>query len=119
MAMRHGKGGSVTFTGADAVAIVSWSVDAVGEVADSSNMASANDWREFLAGMKSWTATVETNVTATVIAAIGTSATLSLLDGTETFSGTAICTGTSGSSGIDDVTKASYTFQGSGALGHA
>ena len=126
MAMIHGKGGSVTWAGANVLVgteITSWSMDATCDTADATNMASANDWREFLAGFKSWTATVETNWDSgdtTVDDILGASGALvlELVAGGADLAGTAICTGLTFNTDMGDVIKISYSFQGSGAVAY-
>jgi len=117
MAITHGKAGSVTRSDADVAYVTGWSVDATCGTADATNMASTNDFREYLAGFRDWTATVETNVTAgvTVTTLLGGTSATNLTDGTLTWTGgtTTLCTGFSLSCGYDDVVKATYVFQGS------
>ena len=117
MAMTHGKGGSVTRADANMVSVTGWSVDATAGTADTTNMASTNDFREYLVGFRDWTATVDVNVTAgvTVTTLLGGDNATTLSDGTLSWTGgaTTLCTGFSITCGYDDVTKASYTFQGS------
>lgn len=123
MGMIHGKGGSVTWTGTGVVGgeILSWSVDTVCDTADATNMASEDDWKEFLAGFKSWTATAEVNWESgdtTALSALGETGvlTLSLVAAGANVEGTAICTGVGFTEDKDDIVKVSYSFQGSGAL---
>ncbi len=119
MAQFHGKGGSVTFTAGTFEDVISWTVNATADVAEGTNMGSTNDYKEFLAGFSTWTATVETQLNSSGFAALATSATLSLLDGTLTFAGTAICTGYAVNNNFNEIETASYTFQGNAQPTHA
>ena len=51
MAALHGKGGSVTWAGSGVVGgeVTDWSCETTADVAETTNMASANDWKEYLA----------------------------------------------------------------------
>ena len=126
MAAIHGKRGVATFE-ALTFEMLSWSMDATcetaeGTVADASAVAAATHWKDYLAGFKDWTATVEVLEPAAGvgIAALGTEATLSI-DTTDglAWSGTAICTGISPSVDAHDVAKCTLTFQGVAQLSAA
>lgn len=123
MAAVHGKGGSVTWGVAGVVdsEVTNWSLEATSDVAEASSMASSNDWKEFLAGLRGWTATVETIRTSalTIADAIGVSSSLSLLDTLNTYSGSAICTSIVATADMGDVVKQTFQFQGTGALASA
>lgn len=126
MAMIHGKNGTIHWagTGTEETTLTSWSVDATADTADGTNMASTGDWREFLGGFKSWTATVEANFNGTSFAGFlatdlgGTAANLELYLNATTFNvyGTAILTGFSVNQDMGDVVKITMNFQGTGAL---
>lgn len=117
MAAIHGKSGTVTFSGGTFL-VTSFTVNPTVDTAESTVMGAT--WKSFLAGFKDWTATVETNYNSSGLAlsTLGTSATLTL-DTTDglSFSGTAICTGHTLNQDMNDVTKATWNFQGNGALG--
>ncbi len=120
MAIIHGKAGSVTFATGQVDAVTSWSLNLTADTADSTNMASTNDWKEFKAGFKSWTATVEcvTN-TAMDLLDIGTEGvSLVLSDGTATYTATssAIVTGNTSALDKDDVKRHTYEFLGAAAI---
>jgi hypothetical protein len=119
MAAIHGKRGVATFTGLT-FEMLSFSIDASADTAECTVMnaaavAAATHWKDFLAGFKNWTATVECLEPAAGggIAALGTEDTLTLnsTDGLA-FSGTAICTGYSPSIDANDVGKLTLAFQG-------
>jgi predicted secreted protein len=125
MAMAHGKSGSIQWagTGMETSTILSWSLETSADVADGTNIASTADWKEYLAGFKGWTATVEANYNATDPTNVlgtwlgGEAAKLELfMTGTVNIYGNAILTGFTLSVDKDDVVKASYSFQGTGAL---
>jgi len=128
MAMFHGKGGTITWggTGTESTQITSWTVDAVGDVAESTSMAAIGDWKTFLGGFKSWTASIEANhnaedfdgLLATDLA--GAAAALALtFNGAVGLSGDAILTGVSSSLDMNDIGKLTYSFQGTAALTYA
>ena len=117
MAMMHGKAGSVSFTSGDFSEVVSWSVDASCDMADTTAMDASVYWKTYLAGFKDWTATVECKWSGSGLAALGTTATLTLtlVSGT-TISGTAFLQNYGTSSEAEGVITQTYSFQGSGAL---
>jgi len=125
MAMIAGKGGSATWAGTGGVGteITSWSLDATADAIDVTNMASASDWREFLGGLKGWTASVEVNWDAgdtTMLGGLGVIGDLVLImAGTTNLYGTAFCTGVSFSTPMEDKVTVTHTFQGSAALAYA
>ena len=118
MAAFHGKDGSVTWTSGDVAIVTSWSLDATADTDDTSGM--GDDWKSYLAGLKDWTATVEVTISdpATVLGGLGEApASLTLdMDGTNTISGDAICTGISPSQDTGSQGTVSLSFQGSGQL---
>ncbi len=126
MAAFHGKRGVATFTTC-VFELTAWSVDAKADTAESTVMdatavSAATHWKSHLVGYKDWTATAEgvEPATGSGIAALGTSATLTL-DSTDglAYSGTAICTGISPSTEAQGIGKVSFTFQGNGQLSAA
>ena len=126
MAAIHGKRGTASFSGLT-FEMLSFSIDAGADTAectvmDSSAVAASTHWKDFLAGFKTWTATVECVEPAAGggIAALGTEQTLTL-DSTDglAYSGTAICTGFSPSVDANDVGKLTLTFQGVAQLSAA
>jgi predicted secreted protein len=129
MAMVHGKGAAIAWagTGTEETTLLSWSVEASADVADATNISSTNDWKEYLAGFKGWTATVEVNYNGTVPTGFlatdlgGTAAALTLyfVAAGAGITGSAICTGWSASADKDDIIKVTYSFQGTGALAAA
>ena len=70
MAMFHGKAGKAVWNaenGAndiDISNITSWTMDAVGDTAETTAMGVAGDWKTFLGGFKSGTGTIECNAEA-------------------------------------------------------
>ncbi len=127
MSKIHGKGGSITWagTGVDPISITDWNCDAVGDVAEITNMASAADWKEFLASFKTWTATVECFYTSTESPAgflasdlSGAAAVLELeiVDAGAKVSGTAILIGVGFTTDANDAITATYAFQGDDSL---
>ena len=128
MAVLHGKGGAINWagTGVDPTEIQSWSVDATGDVAETTAM--ADTWKGYLGGFKDWTATIEYNfdnavvptaLLATDLAGAAAVLTLYFVAAGANVYGSAILTGLSATTDKDDVCKMTATFQGSGALAYA
>ncbi len=123
MAAIHGKRGVADFTSLT-FDMISFTIDATADTADTTIMAaaavtSATHWKDWVAGFKDWTATVECIEPAAGggIAALGTEAALGLdttagLD----YAGSAICTGFSPSISVDGAALLTLTFQGTGQL---
>lgn len=118
MAVIHGKAGVVTFTNGSFVEVLSWSVDATADVEETTAMDATDTYKSYLGGWNDWTATVETLWSATGLAALNTSATLSLLQVAAgiTLTGTAIMTGYSVGSDAQGIITQTYSFQGSDTL---
>ena len=120
MATFHGKSGSITWAGTgfeSKALILSWRLDVTADIADKTEMQAT--WKTYLAGLKDWTATVETNAADDEsVAPLGTAATLTLemVDAGENLEGNAFCTGISFAVDKDDLGKATHTFQGNGEL---
>lgn len=120
MAMKHGKTGSVTLPGIATLKIRSWTVDATADVAEVTAM---NDsWKEYLAGVKDWTATVEllwdSTIDATDLGILGTeiACDFDMSSGGADFGGDGIVTGMSFSTPADDAITVTVNIQGTGAL---
>lgn len=123
MAAFHGQRGVVDFATL-VFEITSFTVDATADTAEatvmsSATVTSATHWKEYLAGYKDWTATVEGVLPATGVGLqyLGDIAALSLdttagLD----WAGNAICTGVSMVNDANDVARCTMTFQGIAAL---
>lgn len=133
MAAFHGKQGQVTFAGGAVSNVLSWSIDATADVAESAVMnyaavTAATHWKEYLAGFLDWTATVECDLDdggldpdlatdfwdengVEVILYQGTNAM-----GARKYTGNGVITGISPSVDLNDIIKVTYTVQGSGAL---
>ena len=120
MASFHGKAGSITWSGTatESEEITSWSLDATCDTAESTNMASSDDYKTYIAGFKDWTATIEAILNATVsdLTMLGTSGDLVLNTGTATLSAAGICTSLAYSVDANDVGKVTYSFQGNGEI---
>ncbi len=119
-----GKGGSVN-VGANKVAEISnWSLDLGSDDIDITSFDS-NGWKEFLAGLKEWSGSLEgnfkhddTNGQKAILAAwvAGTALTFNLkVSDTVTFSGSAFVK-PSIETPVDDKASFSCDFQGTGAL---
>ncbi len=121
MAKIHGKSGSVAGVTETVTVtnVTSWTVDVDCDLAEVTNMASSDDWKEFLAGFKGWTGSVEcvhdTSDTGTGAIGATTTLTLTMVSGT-TLSGQAIINGVSFSQPHDGAVTATYNFTGTGAL---
>jgi len=113
----HGKSGSVTYTNITA-ATKAWTLNYTCDVDESTDWAAAATGKTFMAGVTSWTATVEAYYDNTNTAAPGDSATLTLIPTTNLkYEGTAIMTSMRVSAAVDGgVDTMTYEFQGTGAL---
>ena len=128
MAMLHGKGGSITWAGtalAIPAEITSWTADSTADVAETTSMAAAGDWKTFLAGFKDWTASIDTIWDSadiqllTDLGGIAYDLQLEMIDAGAQVHGTAIMTGVTITTDMNDAIKVSFSFQGSGALAYA
>lgn len=60
MAKYHGKSGRLDFTGSGGyVKVESFTIDIVSDMAECTDMESADDWKEYVSGMKSFTISAE------------------------------------------------------------
>ena len=122
MALRHGNSGTVTWESNSQANVTAWKLNCTRATADATEM--GDTWEVHLGGHTDWTATVEINVDTTGVLAgtgaalseLGTSATLTLSDGTKTYSGTALFKSYSVNQVATDVVKATLNFEGSGAV---
>ena len=85
MAMLHGRGGSVTFTGGDFTEVFNWSVEVTADFVQSTGMDAATYYRDYEPGFRGWRATVETIRSTKNIGKLDDYGTLALSDGTLTF----------------------------------
>jgi hypothetical protein len=120
MAEIHGSGGSMGFTGIT-VGIKKWTLSVncdMLEITDFDDVDGAADkWKEFMAGLKSWTVTAEGNYDNANTAMPGDSAALTLqLTAALGFSGTGLFQTMGTGSDVQETSQMSYTFQGTGAL---
>lgn len=126
MAVVHGKRGAFTFTGIAIGGATSFTVDATADVADATIMdasavAADKHWKDYTAGFKDWTATLEglevDTGPGTVGTFLGSEQTLTLDTTTGlSYAGTAICTGYSINCSKDGTVSITATFQGTGTL---
>lgn len=118
-----GINGGVTLPTGHTAKLRAWSLVVNQEVSDCSGFSSTSDWREALAGMKSWSgvasgycefdaASMAPNADAPVASG---SITLTAESGC-TYAGTVIVTSISVSQSIDGVASIAFSFVGSGAL---
>ena len=121
MAKFHGSGGSITWAGAgfeSKAQITSWTADITADVAEVTDMGMT--WKEYLAGLKDWTATVVCNADeAQSQLAIGVNASLKLemVDAGDHLEGDAICTGISFGTDVTGAGIVTHTFQGNDSAG--
>jgi len=115
MAEVVGKNGSVTFTNLTA-GVKAWSLDLVGDALETTDYDDSGH-RTYTTGLDGWTASCELNWDAANTVDVGDSATLTLLIGAATpnYSGTALVTGISVNSVVDNIVSATVSFQGTGA----
>lgn len=125
MASFHGKRGLFSFTNINAAqdALVSnFTIDGTADVAETSVMdvsavGAAKHWKDYVAGFKDWTATVECFIDSSGIGTIGSilgdeqTLTLDTTTGLS-YAGSAICTGISPSMSTDGAATVTFTFQG-------
>ncbi len=119
MAELTGKDGAITFTNIT-VNVFSWSLDDGVDIHDKTDFADGgNDIKTKKAGLKDWSATVESRVDdgATNTAAPGDEALLTLtIKSGKTYTGTAILASTSVNTPVDDLVTRTYNFVGNGTL---
>ena len=144
MAMFHGKAGKVVWNAEDGASdvdvtnVTSWSLDATGDVAETTSMAAVGDWKTFLGGFKGGTAKVECNaqLAGPEVLYVTAGANDGLVEAFEAdgiqkvflelwFTQTAtdgviyfpaIATGISHSTDMNDVGKVTYNFQVNGQI---
>jgi len=95
-----------------------WSLDLVGDTHDVTDFTSTG-WREFVAGLKGWSGTVELYIDGAyspVPSDVGSSARLHLYLSDNYLDGTAICTGWHPSVSVDGVETQTLDFQGTSDL---
>lgn len=115
MAELAGYGGSVTFTNF-ATSAKAWTSDLNVDMLDITDFGDSG-WRNFLAGLKGGTATVEYNWDVANTAALGASATLTLLTMTGlSVNGTAFLNGISIGAPVDGVITQTGNFTFSGTI---
>jgi len=111
-------------------AIKNWSIDIGYDTIDVTTFDSADDWREFLDGLKQWSGSfdghweydTDANGQQVIITALLTPAKLELecyVDGTHYFYGDVYAHATSVSAPVDGSVDVSFTFQGNGALAYS
>ena len=126
MAAIAGKGGKLTIGASDAVNIGSWSLSLDSDMLETTAL--GDDWKEYLAGLNGWTASVEAHFdkadTTGQIAMqnailAGTSLSVKLyVDDTNYYSGTVYVSNQSISDAVSDLVTASFSLQGSGELSY-
>ena len=128
MATHAGSEGTVRVGSTNAIAeIRSYSVEETGDTIDDSTMGDVS--RTFIAGLKTFTATIdclwdETNTTGQGALTVGSTVTLNLYpEGATTgdiyYSGSAIVTGRNITASYDGLVEISISVQGTGALTQA
>ena len=128
MAELAGYGGSVIWgsviSDAGGSCANAWSLDINVDTHDITDFCSTSAWRDFLAGLKGWTASVDVKIDGTKpinATSLGTSAQLDLymVDGGANYYGSAILNSISPSVGVDAEETYTLGFQGTGALTYA
>lgn len=96
-----------------------WSLDLVADALDATDFDSTG-WRDFIAGLKGWTGSVELNVDSSARIApsdVGASAAIKFfLNSSNTLTGTAICTGWHPAVAVDGLETQTLDIQGTGIL---
>lgn len=115
MAEVHGKGGSITYSNFTA-GVHSWECTYESDVVEVTNFSDAGVKR-FIAGGTGWTASAEANWDAanTAIPGSATALVLTAASG-KTYTGSAIIKSMNVKVTRDDENRATYQFQGTGAL---
>ncbi len=116
MAEAHGKDGSITYSGLTA-GVHSWEVTYDADVVESTDFGDAGI-KTYVVGGKGWSGTLEANWDAANTAASGdAAAALTLTAATsKTYTGSAIIKSMTVKVTKDDINRATYQFQGTGAL---
>lgn len=137
MAILHGKAGKITFAGGTVSNVLSWSINATADVAESSVMNQAavshlTHWKEYLPGFLDWTAVIECDLDDGGLdpdldtdfaqdvdgIAVVLESTLAATSGRK-YSGNGMVTNISPSADKDGIIKVTYAVQGSGTLTEA
>ena len=115
MAARAGFGGIVTLSGLT-VGVKTWIVNTVADALETTTLAD-NQNRQFIAGLKSFTGSMEANWDATNTVAVGDIglATFQFGSDTDSQSASVLITGIDTENAFDGVVSAGITFQGTGA----
>ena len=128
-----GKGGNVKISEDNSnwntvAEIDTWSLDIGIDALDTTDCESANDWKEFIAGLKNWSGSfsgnwdyTDTNGQKVAIddALAATNVYLELfVDGTHYWSGEVIITGISAGASVADKVTINCSFQGTGAISY-
>lgn len=125
-----GISGAVTLPSGHALKSRAWSLTINNEVNDSSGFSSTSDYRENLAGMKSWSGAVSgyvesgaasvspfaATVSTPVVCAFGAGATTLTASSGNTYTGSIIVTSVAIGTGIDGNATVAITFVGNGVL---
>ena len=116
MAARAGFGGIITFSGLT-VGVKTWTRDEVADALETTTLADGQN-RTYIAGLKSFTGSMEANWDSANTVAVGDSGVCTFQYGnnTDSDSGTILITGINRENAYDGVISAGITFQGTGAL---
>jgi len=114
MAEVAGKSRALSFTGLTA-GVKGWTLNLVGDTLETTDQNDSGH-RTYIVGLDGWTASCEANWDTTNTVSIGDSATLTLtiVSGTEYYSGTALVAAITVNSIVDGVVSATISFQGTG-----
>ncbi|MHC4808023.1 MAG: hypothetical protein ACYTBX_17425 [Planctomycetota bacterium] len=115
MAARAGFGGIVTLSGLT-VGVKTWIVNTVADALETTTLAD-NQNRQFIAGLKSFTGSMEANWDVANTVAVGDIglATFQFGSDTDSVSASILLTGIDTENAFDGVVSAGITFQGTGA----
>lgn len=115
MTARAGFGGIVTLSGLT-VGVKTWILNTVADALETTTLAD-NQNRQFIAGLKSFTGSMEANWDVANTVAVGDSgaATFQMGSDTDSVSATILLTGIDTENAFDGVISAGITFQGTGA----
>lgn len=125
----HGKRGLLAFAPLGNINMVSYTIDATADVAettimDSSAVSATKHWKDYVAGFKDWTASCEllddSGGLGSIGIILGCEATLTISTAGSAagpvYAGSAICTGFSPGASVDGANTVTATFQGVAVL---
>lgn len=116
MSVLVGKDGSVSVGGSNLARISSWSVSVEADTLEYTSFDSGG-WKDMMGSLLSWSGSCEGFVdSAATPLVVGSTVQLSLSDGSNTYSGSAVITSMSVDASTAELVTVSYDFTGTGQL---